>query len=75
MWRQGACQITATFSLTPTWPQNLGAICTGAETCKLDVNYSGAEMRVYILKSYLQGHICEKLSKKRAKKTKIQAAR
>ena len=49
--------------------QDLGAKIYGAETCKLGATNDGAELRVQILKSYLQGHICEKI-KNKAKKTK-----
>jgi len=55
----------------PTWPQDLGAKNYGAETCKLGANYSSAEVRVYILKVYLQGCICKKLLKKGLKTKKI----
>ena len=44
--------------------QDLGAKIYGAETSKLGATNDGAELRVQILKAYLQGHICEKLSKK-----------
>ena len=50
---------------------DLGAKAIGAETCKLDANCHGAEVRVYFLKGYCQGRICENLSKKRAEKQKI----
>ena len=44
--------------------QDLGASNDGIETCYLGARNDGAEVRVQILKSYLQGHICEKNSKK-----------
>ena len=44
--------------------QDLGASNDGAEQCKLGASDDGAELRVQILKSFLQGRICEKLSKK-----------
>ena len=44
--------------------QDLGASNDGAETCNLDASNDGTELRVQILKSYLQGHIYEKISKK-----------
>ena len=47
--------------------QDLGARIYGAKTCKLGANNNGAELRVQILKAYLQGHICEKKFKKRTK--------
>ena len=43
---------------------DLGAKAIGAETCKLGVNCHGVEVRVYFLKGYCQGRICENLSKK-----------
>ena len=36
----------------------------GVETCKLGASNDGAELRVQILKSYLQRYICEIFSKK-----------
>ena len=48
--------------------QDLGGSNDGVEQCKLGASNDGTELRVQILKSYLQGHICEKISKKRAKK-------
>ena len=48
--------------------QDLGAKIYGAKTCKLGASNDGAELRVQILKSYHQGHICEKYSKKNDKK-------
>jgi hypothetical protein len=51
---------------------DLGAKPFGAETCNLGATNDGAELRVQILKSYLQGHICEKLLKK-GKKQKNRA--
>ena len=50
--------------------QVLCAKIYGAETCKLGATNDGAELRVQILKAYLQGHICEKKIQKKAKKTK-----
>ena len=47
----------------PLRAQELGARDTGAEMCKLDASNDGAELRVQILKSFLQRRICEKLSK------------
>ena len=44
--------------------QELGASNDGDETCKLGASNDGAELRVQILKYFLQGHICEKFSKK-----------
>ena len=44
--------------------QDLGASIDGAEKCKLGASNDGAELRVQILKSYLQGHICEIFSEK-----------
>ena len=44
--------------------QDLGASNDGAEQCKLGASNDNAELRVQILKSYLQGHICEFFSKK-----------
>ena len=44
--------------------QDLGSSNDGAKKCKLGVSNDGVELRVQILKSYLQGHICEKNSKK-----------
>jgi hypothetical protein len=41
---------------------DLGANDHGAEMCNLGANCYG--LRVYILKGYLQGRICEYLSKK-----------
>jgi len=49
---------------------DLGAKAIGTETCKLGANCHGAEVRVYFLKGYCQGRICENLSKKRAEKQK-----
>ena len=40
--------------------QDLGAKIYGAGTCKLGATNDGAELRVHILKAYLQGHICKK---------------
>jgi len=51
--------------------QDLGANNDGAEQCKLGASDDGAEIRVQILKSFLQGRICEKLSKKRLKNKKF----
>ena len=48
----------------PLRAQELGARNAGAETCKLGASNDGAELRVQILKSCLQGHICEFFSKK-----------
>ena len=39
--------------------QDLGTNNDGAEQCKLGASNDDAELRVQILKSYLQGHICE----------------
>ena len=44
--------------------QDQGAKIYGAETCKLGATNDDAEVRVQILKAYLQGHICDKFSKK-----------
>ena len=52
------------------WAQDLGVKIYDTETCKLGATNDGAELRVQILKAYLQGHICEKFSKKKAKKQK-----
>ena len=38
---------------------------------RLGARNDGAELRVQILKSYLQGHICEKISKKGLKNKKF----
>ena len=51
--------------------QVLGTKVYGAETCKLGATKDGAELRVQILKSYLQGHICEIFSKKGLKIKKL----
>jgi hypothetical protein len=40
-------------------------------TCKLSDNYHGAEVRVYFLKGYRQGCICENLSEKGLKSKKF----
>ena len=40
--------------------QDLDAKIYGVETCKLGATNNNAELRVQILKSYLQEHICEK---------------
>ena len=45
----------------PTWLPDLGAKPFGAETCKLGATNDDAELRVQILKAYLQGCIYEKL--------------
>ena len=50
--------------------QDLGASNDCAEQCKLGASNYGAELRVQILKSYLQGHICKKKFKKKAKNKK-----
>ena len=47
--------------------QNLDASNDGVEQCKLGASNDSAELRVQILKSYLQRHIYEKFSKKRLK--------
>ena len=39
--------------------QDLGSKIYGVEMCKLGTTNDGAELRVQILKSYLQGHICD----------------
>ena len=39
--------------------QDLGAKIYGVETCKLGATNNDAELRVQILKTYLQGHICD----------------
>jgi len=44
--------------------QDLGASNDGAEKCKLGTSNDGAKLRVHILKSYLQGHICDFFLKK-----------
>ena len=44
--------------------QDLGASNDGAEQCKFGASNDDAELRVQILKSYLQEHICEKIQKK-----------
>ena len=51
--------------------QDLSVSSDGTEQCKLGASNNGAELRVQILKSYLQGHICEIFSKKKAKNKKI----
>ena len=45
--------------------QDLGASNDSAEKCKFGASISGAELRVHILKSYLQRYIYEKISKKK----------
>ena len=40
--------------------QDIGASNDGAEKCKLGASNDDAELRVQILKSYLQERICEK---------------
>ena len=55
--------------------QDLDAKIYGAETCKLGASNDDTELRVQILKSYLQGHICEFFSKKRLKNKKIRCLR
>ena len=40
---------------------DLGAKPFGAKTCNLSAMNNGAELRIQILKIYLQGHIYEKL--------------
>ena len=45
--------------------QDLEAKIYGAKTCKLGATNNGAELRVQILKSYIQGHIYEIFSKKK----------
>ena len=56
--------------------QNLCAKIYGAETCKLGATNDGTELRVQILKAYLQGHICEIFSKKELKtKNSVTVAR
>ena len=57
LWRQAACHATVMSASS----QDLGARIYGAETCKLGVTKDGAELRVQILKSYLQRHIYEKI--------------
>jgi hypothetical protein len=52
---------------------DLGANDHGAETCNLGANCNGVEIRVYFLKGYYQGRICENLSK-RAKNIKKSCA-
>ena len=44
----------------PHWfrAQELDAWDAGAEMCKLGASNDGVELRVQILKSFLQGHIC-----------------
>ena len=49
----------------PLRAQELGARDADAKTCKLGASNDGAELRVQILKSFLQRRICEKLSKKK----------
>ena len=44
--------------------QDLGASNDSAEKCKFGASISGAELRVHILKSYLQRHIYDFFSKK-----------
>ena len=51
--------------------QDLGAKIYGAETSKLGATNDDAELRVQILKVYLQKHICEKLLKKGLKNKKV----
>ena len=53
----------------PRRTQDLGVKIYNAETCKLGATNDGTELRVQILKSYLQGHICEK-NKRKAEKQK-----
>ena len=50
---------------------DLGARAIGAETYKLGVNCHGAEVRVYFLKGYRQGYICENLLENGLKIKKI----
>ena len=40
---------------------DLSTKAISAETCKLDANCHGVEVRVYFLKGYYQGRICENL--------------
>ena len=46
--------------------QDLGARIDGAETCKLGTTNVGTELRIQILKTYVEGHI-EKFQKKTKK--------
>jgi hypothetical protein len=48
----------------------LGANLAGTEMCNLGANNNSVEPRVYFLKSYYQGRICEHLSKKELKNKK-----
>ena len=45
----------------------------GTEQCKLGTSDDGAELRVQILKSFLQGHICEFFFEKGLKNKKKSA--
>ena len=51
--------------------EDLGVKIYDAETCKLSATNNDAELRVQILKSYLQGYIYEIFSKKRLKNKKF----
>ena len=55
--------------------QDLGAKIYGTEKCKIGATNNAVELRVQILKAYLQGHICEKLSKKKLKNKKFRRTR
>ena len=43
--------------------QDLSAINDGAEKCKLGASNDDAKLRVQILKSYIQEHMCENFQK------------
>ena len=44
--------------------KDLGARIYGAETCKFGATNDGSELRVQILKTYVERHICENFSKR-----------
>jgi hypothetical protein len=50
--------------------KELGANWADTETFDLGANNNGAVRRIYFLKSYCQGRICDNLSKKRIKNKK-----
>jgi hypothetical protein len=58
LWRRGGYPVIVMSTPTPMWPRHLGAKNPGAETCELDANRAGTEVRVYFLEAYLQGQIC-----------------
>ena len=69
---------SAPATLAPSWlpcqrprrqrGSDLGTRIYGAETCKFGATNDDAELRVQILKLYLQGRSCEKIQKKRKNK-------